>query len=112
MAHLYDSAGDDTFIARPERAAMQGNGFMNVARGFEHVEAQAIVGGHDVAFLYDSTGDDSMVARAWGAYLYGQEYYNETRGFKQITARLVNGGDNITDVQAVDYLFTLVGQWS
>ncbi|QEG36182.1 S8 family serine peptidase [Bythopirellula goksoeyrii] len=112
LASFYDSTGDDIYAAWSDRVQMYGAGYNNVAWGFERTIAQATAGGNDQADLYDSAGNDSIVARAWGAYLSGQGYNNETRGFEQITANMINGGVNTADVQAVDYIFNLVGQWN
>ncbi len=111
-AIFYDSAGDDVYAAWSDRAILYGSGFWNDARGFDRTTAYSTSGGNDSAMLYDSTGQDSIVARAWGVSMSGDGYYNETRGFRKITGQLINGGVNAADVQAADYVFNLVGQWS
>ena len=62
MAKLYDSAGNDTFIATPHSAKLYGSGFYNRAVSFRYVHAYAAAGDADVARLYDSPGDDTFVA--------------------------------------------------
>jgi hypothetical protein len=39
------------------------------------------------------------------------EFRNEVRGCDEICFTRVNGGNDTAEVQAVDYLFSLVGGW-
>ena len=56
-AVLYDSAGDDQYLAWSDRAVMQGPGYSNDAQGFDRTEANATLG-NDQATFYDTAGDD------------------------------------------------------
>lgn len=58
-ATFHDSAGNDQFVAAPDAATLQGDGFLTQALGFCTVNAFARQGGSDVAKLYDSAQTDS-----------------------------------------------------
>ena len=70
-AIFYDSAGDDVFSSRPDRAVLQGTGYLNVASGFDYAAANAVMGGNDWAVFYDSAGDDVFSSRSDRAVLQG-----------------------------------------
>ena len=57
VANLYDSAGSDKLFARSDYAWIQGTGFYNYVRGFQHVNGYAVAGGDDTldvgSILYD-----------------------------------------------------------
>ncbi|MCY2990393.1 MAG: hypothetical protein NTY19_21325 [Planctomycetota bacterium] len=81
QAFLYDSAGDDTFEARPESVSLTGAGFHDHLTGFTHTYAYARNGGTDTALLYDSAGNDTFQAdgNANGTRLMGPgiDFYAE-----------------------------------
>ena len=108
-AVFYDSAGDDVFTGRSDRATMQGTGYMNSASGFRHAVAYATAGGYDRADFYASPRDEAIVAAVSVARVTGDGFDNEARGFDEVVARLSNG-DVAVDVEATDFVFTLVGQ--
>ena len=64
QAYLYDSAGADDFVARPEVAFLTGPGYYDSARGFQVVYAYATAidgpGVQDTAYLFDSSGADAF----------------------------------------------------
>ena len=62
--------------------------------------------------MYDSAGDDEVLAAAWGASMRGSAYYNDARDFDVIEAHGVNGGTNTATTESIDYLFSLIGDWS
>ena len=109
-AHLYDSAGDDAYQAWSDRVAMSGAGFSNTAQGFDRATAYGSTG-QDRAVMYDSPFDDLFTIRSWGARLAGSTFANEVRGFDEVEARSENGGTNSTDLQSVDFAFSLIGAW-
>ena len=92
IAHLYDSAGDDTFIATPTQAMLRGTGFNNTASGFDSVTAHGTAGGTDVAVLYDSAGDDTFSASPTQASLSGSGFSNTAVGFDVVTGHCAAGG--------------------
>ena len=110
VANLYDSAGDDLYRAWDNRVVMSGVGYYNYAQGFDRTIATTSTG-NDQAVLYDSPLDDVLTIRTWGATLAGVAYWNEVRGFDSLIAS-GSGGANSKDVASVDYLFSLIGNWS
>ncbi len=109
-ARMYDSAGNDLCRMYADRVVMSGNGFYNNATGFKESAAYAS-DGYDHVRLYDSEGSDRLVARAWGAYLEGPGFRNEAYDFDAVTALATSGGLDVADVDTVDYVFELTGQW-
>ncbi|MCY2994596.1 MAG: Ig-like domain-containing protein [Planctomycetota bacterium] len=96
QAFLYDSAGDDTFEARPESVSLTGAGFHDHLTGFTHTYGYARNGGTDTALLYDSAGDDLFLTDgvAKGARLMGPgiDFYAE--GFDHTYAYATSGGND------------------
>ncbi len=111
QAFFFDSAGNDVYRAWHDRALMFGDGFFNYARGFDDSYAYSTAG-NDRADLFDSIGNDTLTARSWGASLTGGSYYLEARNFGEVNAYSLNGGNDQTDIEATDYVFNMVGQWS
>jgi len=74
VANLYDSPGNDTFIASPDSAKLSGNGFSNQVRFFDRVFAFAIAGGFDTASLYGSAGDDVFTGTPTFSRIVGNGY--------------------------------------
>jgi hypothetical protein len=95
VARLYDSAGDDTFVADPTYGQLSGNGFSNRANGFRYVFAYASEGGNDTATLLDSAGNDTFDGRNDYAVLYATWFYNRASGFDTVTAHSTAGGIDI-----------------
>ena len=92
--YLYDSAGNDSFVATPTSSYLTGTGFYNSASGFRSVYAYATAGnagGGDRAFLYDSAGNDSFVATPTHSYLTGTGFYNDANGFGTVYAYATAG---------------------
>ena len=110
LARFYDSAGDDVFIATPRSAVMYGTGFYNRAKYFEQYQADATAGGHDRAEHYDTAGDDVLRAALDWASLANEISSVEIDGFEQVWAQ-ASSGSNRTEVNAVDYLLELDGEW-
>jgi subtilisin family serine protease len=96
LVRMYDSAGNDTFVANPTTATLSGGGFTNVANGFARVEGIASRG-NDQATLYDSAGDDTFIATSSYGALVGSGYFNVAFGFDLTRAESSAGGtDNAT----------------
>ena len=108
---LFDSAGDDLFVSRPESAYLSGTGFFVSGQGFHSVSAYARLGGADTARLFDSAGDDNLYGRgnAFTFQMPGVSSFGE--GFDLVEAHALNGGTNTLDVLDVDYLFEQYGDW-
>ncbi|MBX3434811.1 MAG: S8 family serine peptidase [Pirellulales bacterium] len=113
-ALMYDGAGNDRFYGAADYALMHGesNQYYNRAQGFRTTTVYASTG-NDLAWLYDSTGNDALTVRDWGvSLLFGGGKRIELRGFKGVTASSLSGGLDTTDVAAVDWLFSSVGNWA
>ena len=95
VAYLYDSAGDDRFIATPRYGKLYGDGFSNRAVSFRYVYAYATGGGADIAKLYDSAGDDTFVGTPTYGKLYGDGFSNRAVSFRYVHAYGRAGGADI-----------------
>ena len=107
---MYDSIHDDLFQTWDGRAAMSGAGYLNVAEGFGYQRGWSSAG-NDEARFYDSTDDDYVIARVWGAYLEGGTSRSQATDFATIRVFGESGGENTSDLEIVDFLFQLVGEW-
>ncbi|OHB66297.1 MAG: hypothetical protein A2V70_12500 [Planctomycetes bacterium RBG_13_63_9] len=110
-ASLYDSPGDDEFLATPTAAVLSnttyqgayGSGFRNEVVYFEDVCARATAGGSDEATFYDSSGDDQFVATPTYAGLsnptyqeaYTHGFNNRAMGFEETNADADAGGFDV-----------------
>ncbi|MFN0197507.1 MAG: Calx-beta domain-containing protein, partial [Planctomycetaceae bacterium] len=92
-AYLYDSIGDDEFLASPASAELNGSGFSNRVVGYRRVYAYSYAGGRDVAHLDDSNGNDSFVGEAARSWITGNGYYNSASRFEQVDAYSSSGSD-------------------
>jgi hypothetical protein len=90
---------------------MKGDGFLTYAYGFNQTCAYAS-SGNDQAIAYDSEDEDSLQVLDWGIRLSSQLYENELHGFDGVTAISNSGGDDEAYVEAIDYLFDLIGEWT
>lgn len=63
VANLYDSAGNDSLAALPDRMTLTlSGGQVLAAQGFAKTKAWATAGGVDTAAFTDSAGDDTFIA--------------------------------------------------
>ncbi len=94
IAILYDSQGDDTFVAGPTTARLSGAGYSNRANGFDQVHANAF-GGNDTATLDGSTGNDVFYGYNTYAQLYSSGvYFLQTNRFELTHVNLSSGSGN------------------
>ena len=93
-AYFHDSAGNDTYVASPNKARMEGDGFHNSAFGFEQNLGFALNGGVDNAYLHDSAGDDTFVAHPTHVRMTGDGFYNSAQNFETATGFAMNGGQD------------------
>ena len=110
-AYLYDSAGDDVYVAHPSSALLYGDGFFNQAYGFDRVNAYSTAGGNDTAYFYDSAGDETLIATSSDALMYGSGFYNLARGFDHVNALATAGGTDSKRVGSVDFVLETQGTW-
>jgi subtilisin family serine protease len=113
VARLFGSAGNETYNAWFDHAELQGVGFKNEVYGFDNVTSTGR-GGNDTANLYDSVGNDRLFVRDWGSYITNTTatYRNTAQDFDNILCHSTNGGTDIADTWVVDYLFSLIGNWT
>lgn len=97
-AYLYDTQGNDTLVASPGEARLEGVGFRyevtDVVRTFVHATA----GGHDVAFLHDSSGDDQLAVRPQFVSLRNGNFFNSAVGFERVHAYATGGGFDVAQL--------------
>jgi len=93
MARLYDSRGNDYYVAAPAWAELTGNGFRSRVIGFENIYAYGTAGGSDYAKLYDSHRDDFFYATPAEAALYGEGFRYQVNRFELIHAYASGGHD-------------------
>jgi hypothetical protein len=91
-AWFHDSAGNDSFVARPTTATMQGSGFRNTVNGFDKTYAFAAAGGLDIATLFDGGGNDLFRANPNFASYGGNGFFNWVSAFDEVYARHTAGG--------------------
>ena len=113
-ATLYDSAGNDRFSGFAAYGLMtnQAGTYSNYASGFDGIFAYATAGGNDTAELFDSIGNDLFYGAGSLARLSGLGFMNVARGFDSVVAHSDNGGSDQVDTEAMDYLFSQIGNWS
>ena len=90
-ATFYDSAGDDTFVGRPDRGTLYSAVYRHDVFSFDRTTAYALAGGYDQAIYYDSAGDDVYGAWSDKSIMYGTGYYHDVRGFDRTTAHPKGG---------------------
>lgn len=90
---LGDSAGDDTFEARPSGVVFTTSSLALQAGGFQQVAATATRGGIDRAFLYDTTGDDTLTVNGGAAELVSAALKYSATGFDRLRAYGSGGFD-------------------
>ena len=92
VAYMFDSAGDDQMVARPESTVITRSDRETTAQGFAQSFAYASTG-NDTAEFYDTSGNndyngylDRAVMKGDGIFLWG-------RGFDQMTGHFSSGTD-------------------
>jgi hypothetical protein len=111
-AMLRDSEGDDSLTVRPSESRLSGAGLLRIAVGFDDVSVVSAGLGDDVAVVYDSPGDDFLRVLPEGITLQGDFFENAVNGFDEITAISSSGGNDTSEEQAVDYVFSKIGNWN
>ena len=106
-AYLYDSAGNDYYWADSNVSKVYGSGFHNRAEGFSKNYAFASQG-YDRATIYSDNLSDQIYGRDNYANLALEDSNLFVNDFDKIT--LVDESGLLTeDVDATDYLFSLLG---
>ncbi|MCA9054355.1 MAG: FG-GAP repeat protein, partial [Planctomycetaceae bacterium] len=96
-AKLYDTAGDDQFVARPIDAFMRigASGPLYLrARRFSSVTAIASLG-VDLAVLEGTAGDDSLIALPGSYSMSSQNLSYMANGFDRLIARAASGANDV-----------------
>ncbi len=93
IANLYDSNGDDLFLATSTSATFSGVGFRYTANAFSRVNAYSR-SGNDLAQLIGSTRSETVVVRPEYSYIKNSLYLNYASGFDSVW--ITGGGGNDT----------------
>lgn len=93
IAYLYDSAGNDSFVAGPTAATLRGTGFSETVQSFGSVVAIASSGGFDSAALTGSAGNDLLVTRGTSRILSGSGFSIRSDGFERVSVQGLAGID-------------------
>ncbi len=109
-AELYGSSGNDRLFRGPRVTNLSGDDFFIRARFFEDVLADGGAG-TDVASLVDSGGNDRLAVDAAQLSLTGLDLMFSAEGFERVIARAARGGTDTAELNAVDLVLTLLGQW-
>ena len=104
LAYMYDSAGDDTFVADSNRGTMTwegGGGFdlANLAKVYAYSS-----GGNDTATLYSTSGNDKFYLKQADATVVGDGFYSYAKGF----AVTINNTDHAGGVDLA-YMYDSAG---
>jgi hypothetical protein len=95
-AALYDSAGSDTFTARPDYSMLTGTGYSQRVDDVDVVNAYSTTvgaGQTDRAYFYDSAGNDTFTGRSTASTLEGAGFRNIANGFDRCDAYGGGGTD-------------------
>lgn len=93
LANLYDSTGNDAFVASPLKASLKGTGYALTISEFEDINARSSGAGTDTATFSDSAGDDRFEALSSLARMYGSGYALRAWGFDTVTGIASTGRD-------------------
>ena len=111
-ARLYDSVGDDLFTARSNFSQMSGAGFLNMASGFRTVYGYANSGGTDRA-TFQNVSESDHVGGTGNLASFRTETQNRWLwNFDRVTAVAATQSTPSADMEAVDYLFDQIGNWT
>jgi hypothetical protein len=109
-ARLKGSAGDDQFRFQAGIAELWGSRYLSEAESFESVRVLG-QGGDDTAALYDSALDDHLEASGNQVRISSARATVTVSDFTRLTAYSRHGGRDTQEVEAIDFLLGLVGQW-
>jgi subtilase family protein len=114
VAQLHGSSGNDTLLIDGADARLFGSGFYNRARSFDQVHVyagQSGQDGQDRALLHDTALDDHFQAQGNRAMLSNTAYTVWIHDFDYVHATASLGGSDHAEVDAVDYVLELLGDW-
>ncbi len=103
LAFMYDSPGDDEFIARKGYGKLSGDGFSLETFDFMVTYGYATTrdGGNDVAYMEDTPGADKFKFdwpnsnQFFGKMYGGGDYFNRAKNFERIVATMTDGKDTV-----------------
>jgi len=96
VARLYDSSGDDTFVANPTYGQLSGAGFSNRAESFRFVTASGGTGGPDTATFHGSPGNETITATREHTRMDGATASVDARAFDKVFLFAGGGEDKAT----------------
>ncbi|MFV0443058.1 MAG: hypothetical protein ACK5Q5_05775 [Planctomycetaceae bacterium] len=111
-ASFADTAGVDSYIARPFHSEMHGSTYFAAAIGFGTTVAIASLDDvGDLARLFDSSGNDLYFGRNSSGSLSGTGFTNTVRGFERVYILGTQGGTNTLNIANLLYVLTQYGTW-
>jgi hypothetical protein len=75
VASLYDTPGNDAYVAASTYAYLQGGGQLAQANGFRSVYGYSTTGSDQAYLLGTGTAADTYVSRGGSSYLYGDAFF-------------------------------------
>ena len=114
VARLHGSSGRDTLLIDGNDARLFGSGFHNRAKSFDEVHAYAYQSGQDGpdrALLNDTALDDHFEGQGNRAAISNTDYAVWAYDFDFVRATASDGGSDHAEVNAVDYVLELLGDW-
>ena len=109
LANVFDSAGDDRFVVKPNYVFADTDDGRVWATGFERINVFSR-SGDDTVELSDSRGNDAFYQNRNDSILSGDGFANLARGFQNVFVESIGGTDfaQLSDTAAND-VFTVRG---
>ena len=93
QAVFYDSAADEYYVGRSDRATFGGTGYRYDAVGYSNSLVYSN-GGYDSATFYDTAGDDWYIGRSDQVRFGGAGFHHDVRNFESTLAFSTGGNDS------------------
>jgi subtilisin family serine protease len=108
---FYDSDGDDRLELADGCCTFFSSGFLARARFFEQYWAESDSGGHDEVLVSDTASADHVHASAMAFHMASEAFRAELAGFDYVRATSRHGGNDTAQVDSIDYVLELIGDW-
>lgn len=107
-----DSAGDDRLEITSNFSKMFFPDAFVRACDFEEITASSANGGNDEAFVSDTAMTDQLRAIAEAFHMDNEDFRVDLDGFGYVRAESTHGGGDTADVQSIDYILQMIGEWN
>ena len=113
VANYFGSAGDDRYFGYQTSSIWRGpnDEFFHTVNNFNNNVVFASEGGNDRAFLFDGTENDLFFGRDDDSFLSRVGYINRLINVEQIEINGFNGPTNTLNVDSLDYVLSVRGDW-